>query len=258
MKRHAAYSEISAWTAPKTKHPQHGTYRSNRANRVHPILEFVNEFARLFRSIRPIASSVPSPGRLALPLSTAGWTLLALALIMVTRRPEDAPPILPTPVASLPDNIGNPVRPMPARFPPGSHLPRMPEKLVSGPIRLESFSPQYDLIRLEDSRIWWESDHDSNDVEDDHIIHRSLREPLERLAELVTRRGGRLKVQDAYRPVGVHSSGSLHKEGRAVDLTCDGISLEELARLCWAAGFDWVYYETPRRGGAHVHCSVRR
>jgi hypothetical protein len=33
--------------------------------------------------------------------------------------------------------------------------------------------------------------------------------------------------------------------------------MEELAALCWAAGFDWVLHEHPKNGGVHVHCSVR-
>ncbi|MFC1452487.1 hypothetical protein ACFLSJ_03985 [Verrucomicrobiota bacterium] len=110
---------------------------------------------------------------------------------------------------------------------------------------------------IDDPRVWWESDNDDKDTEDDHSIHRSLEAPLRRLIELVHERGGALEVQDAYRAGGVHNPRSLHKEGRALDVTCDEMSLEDLAKLCWAAGFDWVYHED-RGTGPHVHCSVRR
>ena len=65
-----------------------------------------------------------------------------------------------------------------------------------------------------------------------------------------------LRVQEGYegyRPKPQHLARSLHKEGRAIDVTCKEMSLEELARLCWVAGFDWVFHEPD-----HVHCSVRR
>ena len=32
---------------------------------------------------------------------------------------------------------------------------------------------------------------------------------------------------------------------------------EELAKLAWQAGYDWVYYENSRGTGPHVHASVR-
>jgi len=149
-----------------------------------------------------------------------------------------------------------PVREEPAKFPSRTHLPSLREGLASGSIELSTFSPGRDLVYINDTRVWWESDNDAEDTEDDHTIHKSLEAPLRRLIELVCQNGGTLKVQDAYRPNGVHNRQSLHKEGRAVDVTCDEIPLEKLAKLCWAAGFDWVYYET--RGGAHVHCSVKR
>ncbi len=151
------------------------------------------------------------------------------------------------------------VRAAPASFALGSSLPDERESRASGGIDLESFSAGRDLVYLDDPRVWWESDNDRGDSECDHSVHVNLREPLERLIELVARRGGTLKVQDAYRPEGVHSPNSLHREGRAVDLTGEGISIEEIACLAWAAGFDWVYHEKGnRRNGPHVHASVRR
>ena len=129
--------------------------------------------------------------------------------------------------------------------------------MASGGLQPEHFFPEYDLVRVEDDRVWWESEHDHGDTEDDHIMHRSMEEPCRRLIELVSQAGGKLKIQDAYRPSGIHSARSLHKEGRALDLTAEGISLEKLAKLCWAAGFDWVYYEVPKKSGVHIHASVR-
>ncbi|HIE11485.1 MAG TPA: hypothetical protein EYP62_07720 [Kiritimatiellae bacterium] len=164
-------------------------------------------------------------------------------------------PVLSPKISLVPSPL--PRRP-PPRFPPGTHLPRIPETRASGPLDLPTFCPEYDLVRFDDPRVWWESDHDSSDNEDDHLMHRNLVPPLKRLIELVEKYGGHLEVQDAYRPSGVHSPRSLHKEGRAVDLTCRGLSLEDLARFAYAAGFDWVYYESGGRGGDHVHCSVRR
>jgi hypothetical protein len=136
-------------------------------------------------------------------------------------------------------------------------MPRAGEGATSTSIRYVAFSPDRDLVRIEDDRVWWESEHDRNDTEDDHVFHYAMEEPLRRLIELVDKTNAKLKVQDAYRDQGIHAKESLHKQGRAVDLTAEGISLEKLAKLCWAAGFDWVYYESPRRGGAHVHASVR-
>lgn len=152
-----------------------------------------------------------------------------------------------------------PVRSLPETFPKGTHLPDVRESEASGSVDLGSFSPGRELTCLDDDRVWWESDNDEGDVEDDHTIHRALEWPLRRLIEQVCQRGGTLELHDAYRPGGVHNSRSLHKEGRAIDVTCDEMPLDELAKLCWAAGFDWVYYEAPRQGnGAHIHCSVRR
>lgn len=152
--------------------------------------------------------------------------------------------------------LRRPVREAPRRFPPRTHLPDQREDATCGMPENNS-SAQRDLIRIEDSRVWWESEHDVSDTEDDHEFHRAMEEPMRRLIELVSAAGGTLKVQDAYRPQGIHKTLSLHREGRAVDLTCDELGLEKLAMLAWSAGFDWVYHEVPRNGGAHVHASVR-
>lgn len=150
-----------------------------------------------------------------------------------------------------------PVRKRPKTFKRNLHLPNMSESMASGPLGFYPFDPKEDLIRVEDSRVWWESDNNeaSGDTEDDHIMHRAVEKPLRRLIELLGQRNGRLKIQDAYRAEGIHAAKSLHKEGRALDLTSEEIGMSDLAKFCWAAGFDWVYYET--KGGAHVHASVK-
>ena len=162
-----------------------------------------------------------------------------------------APTVLPTP------DIFHAVRPIPKSFARDSRMPGHREVTYSKPIGSTPFSPKNNIIEIDDPRVWWESDHDKNDTENDHQINRSMEIPLRRLIELVCAENGHLKVQDAYRASGVHTKRSLHKEGRAVDLTCNELGLERLACLCWAAGFDWVYYEASSKGGAHVHASVR-
>lgn len=150
-----------------------------------------------------------------------------------------------------------PVRPEPEKFRVNTYLPAKREGETSGSIDLETFSPGRDLVYVDDERVWWESDNDSGDTEDDHSMNKAMVLPLRRLIEMVAAQGATLKVQDAYRPAGVHNPRSLHLEGRALDVTCDDLGLEKLAKLCWAAGFDWVYYES-KAGGPHVHVSVQR
>ncbi|MFO7937665.1 MAG: D-Ala-D-Ala carboxypeptidase family metallohydrolase [Kiritimatiellia bacterium] len=160
-------------------------------------------------------------------------------------------------------DLYRPVRPAPESFPPSSNMPRGKESLHSGSIDRKTFDPERNLIRFEDDRVWFESDHDKGDTEDDHMINRAVEIPLRRLVNLVEKRGAKLKVQEAYRAASddkrrIHLENSLHREGRAVDLTSEGLSLSDLAKLCWQAGFDFVLYEVPSRGGRHLHCSVKR
>jgi len=159
-------------------------------------------------------------------------------------------------------DLFNPVRPAPKSFPPDSNMPLGKESKNSGPIDLKTFDAKKDLVRFKDPRVWFESDHDKNDTEDDHMINRAVEIPLKRLVNLVEKKGGKLKVQEAYRAIDpkkmIHMKKSLHREGRAVDLTSDGLSLSQLAKLAWQAGFDFVLYEVPPRGGQHLHCSMKR
>jgi hypothetical protein len=154
-------------------------------------------------------------------------------------------------------SLTSPVRTLPHRFPARTYMPSRREGSASLSIDKVRFEPEQDLVEIHDDRVWWESDHDVGDSENDHLVHRSLAVPLRRLIELVSAEGGILEVQDSFRDQGIHSPRSLHRQGRAVDLTCDELGLERLAKLAWAAGFDWVYYEAPKRGGHHVHASVR-
>ena len=156
-----------------------------------------------------------------------------------------------------PVDFTQPVREEPASFPRHTHMPRTGEGATSGSIDLSTFKAEDDIISFTDPRVWWESEHDSGDDEDDHLIHRSMEIPLKRLIELVCAQGGTLKVQDSFRPKGVHNPTSLHKEGRAIDITVKELTLEKLAKLSWASGFTWVLFED-KGGGPHIHCSVSR
>lgn len=165
-----------------------------------------------------------------------------------------------------------PVRPFPKSFPRRSHLPDIRECEASGAISNSSFSAGRDLVYIVDDRVWWESDNDGEtDDECDHTMHYAMELPFRRLVEMCVASNATLRVQEAYRATGIHASRSLHKEGRALDLTCPTLdpnnpsdrlssiaSLEMLAKMAWAAGFDWVYNEWPKGGGPHIHASVRR
>ena len=194
----------------------------------------------------------------------SGSLVLTLVLLMgMGLRQVDRPrPEAPSAEASVPEEpqvpiAFLPVREEPKRFRTNTHLPNRPEGITSGARTAELFSAGRDLIYVDDTRVFWESDNDKGDVECDHSMHAAMEAPLRLLIELVHAKGGTLEVQDSYRSSGIHNPRSLHKEGRAIDLTCDELGLEKLSRLCWAAGFDWVYYEAAAKGGAHVHCSVR-
>ncbi len=213
------------------------------------------------------ASTAPRPHarRPAWPAVLGVVVIIHLFILLVwsCRRPgqeivdaEETPAEQPSAIAT---NTLPPIRELPAKFPPNTTLPNVREVDASGPIHMPTFSPGRDLIYIDDPRVWWESDHDGEtDDECDHTIHRKLEVPLQRVIEAVVARQAVLKVQDTYRPTGIHNGRSLHREGRAIDLTCQGLELEELAKICWQAGFDWVYYERPKGGGDHIHASVRR
>ncbi|MGI5868756.1 MAG: hypothetical protein ACOX9C_04845 [Kiritimatiellia bacterium] len=167
-------------------------------------------------------------------------------------------------------DLVNPVRPAPETFKRDTTWPRCGEGEASGSIVNGSFSAGRDLVYVDDPRVWWESDHDgTSDDECDHSMHAAMEIPFRRLVNLLCAVGWQPRVQEAYRASGTHADRSLHKEGRALDITVDRpvgeklthfekiAAYEELAKLAWQAGFDWVYYENSRGTGPHIHASVR-
>jgi hypothetical protein len=215
----------------------------------------------LRRAVTPAATHA---GRLHQLSGMISLLLVGGALVLVSRAPARLyipPPdewegfsVVPEP--EPPPDLTRPVREIPNRFPPRMRMPTQREVDSATPIDGAPFDPDRDLVYVMDDRVYWESDHDVGDTEDDHLVHFAVEEPLRRLIELVDQAGGTLEVHDAYRDVGVHHVRSLHRQGRAVDLTCDDLGLEELGKLTWAAGFDWVLYEVGP-GGHHIHASVR-
>jgi len=196
---------------------------------------------------------------LAAVLGVAGW----LACLWVRSCRPPAAPEKPEEVGKKapPPDLHNPVRAAPAAFPPDSNLPRGKEIFASGPIDLATFNPTNDLVRFEDARVWFESDHDKVREEDDHEINRAMEVPLKRLVNLAEKKRGKVKIHEAYRAAEInkiHLVASLHCEGRAVDLTSENMGLTELAKLSWQSGFDFVLYEKPKKSGVHLHCSVKR
>ena len=170
---------------------------------------------------------------------------------------------------SSPD-LMNSVRPAPAKFKRDTHMPDAKECDISGSITNNDFSAGRDLVYVDDPRVWWESDNDGDDDDEcDHSMNAVVEIPFRRLVNLVAATGWQLRVQEAYRCVGTHAENSLHKHGRALDITVDRrdgpklqpfekvAAYEELSKLAWQAGFDWVYYENSRGGGPHVHVSVK-
>lgn len=218
------------------------------------------ELSRVFLPDSPMPSESVWPRRLGLlsmtVLLTSGF---ALSHREVQRNPPRPVTVLAQDPGALDPALLLPVREIPDRFPARHRKPTLREVNASGSLSDASFIADFDLIPVEDDRVWWESDNDeaSGDTENDHLMHQAMVLPFRRLVELVHERGATLKVQDTYRATGVHHRNSLHKHGRAIDLTAEGMSLSELAKCTWASGFDWVFYEAPKNGGAHIHASVR-
>ena len=211
-------------------------------------------------------------------VAVLGIHLFVLLVVVVngscSRNRGEEPPAPSESAPAEPEKPAPPVyqvRPFPEKFPRRSCMPDKKESEASGAISNSAFSPGRDLVYVDDPRVWWESDFDGEtDDEDDHSMHRAMEPAFRRLVELDAMSNATLRVQEAYRPSTIHSTLSLHKEGRALDLTFERIEgekltpfekvavYESLAKLCWQAGFDWVYYEQARGTGPHVHASVRR
>lgn len=94
--------------------------------------------------------------------------------------------------------------------------------------------------------------------------------PVRRLADLINQviQQGRAassfySINDSFDEEGDHKGGSLHYEGRALDLDADNAGLPQLSGLAYLAGFDWVWYEPEKKKingvskvvGYHVHVS---
>jgi len=120
---------------------------------------------------------------------------IALLITTCVRRRHTHKPVINPPVKKeLPAKQEFKLRKKPEKFKPNTYLPRKKESAASGAIDLATFSPGKSLIYIDDKRVWWESDHDKGDIEDDHTIYFTMEKPLRRLIELVVQENATLII----------------------------------------------------------------
>uniref|UniRef100_H2ZHI5 Hedgehog protein n=1 Tax=Ciona savignyi TaxID=51511 RepID=H2ZHI5_CIOSA len=140
------------------------------------------------------------------------------------------------------------------------YVPHLSEGTVgaSGPSegRIYRNTPKYrKLERNYNPDILFREDEEDGSA---RIMTKRCKDKVDLLSTLVRNRwaGVSLQVISAWDGDGLHPRGSLHYEGRAVDIKTsddDTTKYGLLARLAVEAGFDWVFYESK----FHVHASVR-
>lgn len=140
---------------------------------------------------------------------------------------------------------------------PNQKIPDISEKDASGAIKSEiKFGSLRfaELIRYPYSDVIFK---DEENTGADYWMTPKLAEKLHALADAVDKEwnGLKLRVTEAWDENKEHSTGSLHYEGRAADMTVsdrDKSKLGRLGRLAVDVKFDWVLFESN-----HIHASVK-
>lgn len=136
------------------------------------------------------------------------------------------------------------------------YYPARPETEVVGKLKMKITrnSPEFaQLIKNDNPFIIFK---DEEGTGADPMMSKRLYDCCNTLAEYVFNSwdGRKLRITEAWDENNEHSLGSLHYEGRAVDLTIDDKDRKKLGKLgglAIRAGFDWVLFEKN-----HIHASV--